>query len=83
MSTTLENKPAFLSQSADFGESDCWLCVQCLAAYNQGHHHFYWLDLEELNSKDKEEFKKEFQQAMDFVITVSYTHLTLPTTPYV
>ena len=71
MSTTLENKPAFLSQSADFGESDVQLCVQCLAAYNQGHHHFMWLDLEELNSEDEEEFKKQFQQAIDYVIKTS------------
>lgn len=71
MSTTLENKPAFLSQSADFGESDIQLCVQCLAAYNQGHHHFMWLDLEELNSEDEEEFKKQFQQAIDYVIKTS------------
>ena len=71
MSTTLENKPAFLSQSADFGESDCWLCVQCLAAYNQGHHHYYWLDLEELNTDSLEEFDKEFNAAIKFVIDTS------------
>ena len=71
MSTTLENKPAFLSQSADFGESDCWLCVQCLAAYNQGHHHFYWLDLEELNTDSLEEFEKDLNKAIKFVIDTS------------
>ena len=71
MSTTLENKPAYLSQSADFGESDCWLCVQCLAAYNQGHHHYYWLDLEELNTDSLEEFDKEFNAAIKFVIDTS------------
>lgn len=69
--TTLDNKPAALSQSADFGESDCQICIQCLAAYNQGFHHFFWCDLEELNSEDLETFQKELRECINFVIETS------------
>ena len=39
-----------------------------------------------LDLEDRPDMKKEVEDAMDvldYVMSVSYTHLTLPTTPYV
>ena len=64
MSTATLTKPKALESK----EGEISICIQCLAAYNEGTHHFYWCDLEAL---DLDNFEEEFQECIDYVIKTS------------
>ena len=56
MSAATLTKPKALIST----EGEISICIQCLAAYNEGMHHFMWCDLEAL---DLDNFEEEFQEA--------------------
>ena len=64
MSTATLTKPKALIST----DGDISICIQCLASYNEGTHHFYWCDLEAL---DLDNFEEEFQECIDYVIKTS------------
>ena len=71
MTKTLVIPQAF--QSNVFEDSKTALCFQCLAAYNQGHHHYLWCDIDSLyeNSEDLEDFQKAFNECLKHVVKTS------------
>ena len=64
MSTSTLAKPKALESK----EGNISICIQCLAAYNEGMHHFMWCDLEAI---DLDNFEEEFQECIDYVIKTS------------
>tara|TARA_R100000234_G_scaffold76316_1_gene47414 strand:- start:180 stop:758 length:579 start_codon:yes stop_codon:yes gene_type:complete len=64
MSTVALTKPKALESK----EGEISICIQCLASYNEGTHHFFWCDLEAI---DLENFEEEFQECIDYVIKTS------------
>tara|TARA_B100000214_G_scaffold86418_1_gene59229 strand:+ start:4277 stop:4855 length:579 start_codon:yes stop_codon:yes gene_type:complete len=64
MSTATLTKPKALESK----EGEISICIQCLASYNEGTHHFFWCDLEAI---DLDNFEEEFQKCIDYVIKTS------------
>ena len=64
MSTATLTKPKALIST----DGDISICIQCLASYNEGTHHFFWCDLEAI---DLDNFEEEFQECIDYVIKTS------------
>ena len=64
MSTATLTKPKALTST----DGEISICIQCLASYNEGTHHFFWCDLEAINLDN---FEKEFQECIDYVIKTS------------
>jgi len=71
MTKTLVIPQAF--QSNVFEDSKTALCFQCLAAYNQGYHHYLWCDIDSLyeSSEDLEDFQKAFNECLEHVVKTS------------
>ena len=71
MVSTLDVPKSF--QSNVFEDSKTALCFQCLAAYNEGHHHYLWCDIDSLyeSSEDLEDFQKAFNQCLEHVVKTS------------
>ena len=63
MSTATLTKPKALNYDGEIS-----ICIQCLASYNEGMHHFFWCDLEAI---DLDNFEEEFQECIDYVIKTS------------
>jgi len=64
MSTATLTKPEALIST----DGEISICIQCLASYNEGTHHFFWCDLEAI---DLDNFEEEFQKCIDYVIQTS------------
>ena len=65
-----------ISKPEAFGltdETNIAICFQCLAAYNEGTHHYFWCDLEKLYSSDDdlEDFRLKFAECEKYLIETS------------
>ena len=71
MTKTLVIPQAF--QKHNFEQSKTALCFQCLAAYNEGYHHYLWCDIDSLyeSSEDLEDFQKAFNECLEHVVKTS------------
>ena len=63
--TTTKLKPPYAISKHSADKSEFQLCIQCLSAYNQGIHHFYWVDLFDIETLD------DFKECIDYTINTS------------
>ena len=70
MTQTIVKPEAFKSRKKD----ELGLCFQCFAAYNEGYHHFYWVNIDSLYigfENDFDGFQDAWHECIDFVIKTS------------